>query len=282
MENGDKQETKTTSRVSGKFFARGEEQNGVTASFDTLASYLSTSTTFAKAVKCACWCCERRRGEKAKGTESACVFGLGTAKAKVLFAVDGLEVTVRGKRVDGAVEETVGEDDEGAENQEEVEGEESEREVEESEEEDAESKEEEEEEEESEEEQVEEANAGEGGAGEIYDEATPPPSSPSLLKRSLKSFDLDLQACAWQDCLGWTGALRYFTRTAIRHWFQTVAFRMFWDQRRGEREASLPFRIDKPSTSHHFMRYEWGGRSREGSDTVYAKEMEYEGRKDTS
>ena len=54
MENGDKQETKTTSRVSGKFFARGEEQNGVTASFDTLASYLSTSTTFAKAVKCAC------------------------------------------------------------------------------------------------------------------------------------------------------------------------------------------------------------------------------------
>ena len=142
-------------------------------------TFTALSTAFAKAVECGSAADavkdEERRQQKAQKARAylAILVGpsLGTAKAKVLFAVDGLEVTVWGERVDGVAEEAVGEDDEGVESQEEDKGEESE-------EEDAES-EGEEEEEESEEEQVEEANAEEGGAGEIYDEATPPPSSPS-------------------------------------------------------------------------------------------------------
>ncbi len=157
------------------------------ASFDTLASHLSTtftalSTAFAKAVGRgpAADAVKDEEGTQQKAQKAraylAILVGpsLGTAKAKVLFAVDGLEVALWGEREDGVVEEAVGENDEGVE---ENDGEESEGEGKESE--DGGDVESEGEEEESEEEQVEEVDADERGAGESDNEATPPPSSPS-------------------------------------------------------------------------------------------------------
>ncbi|KAF8351724.1 hypothetical protein F5887DRAFT_1277530 [Amanita rubescens] len=171
--NGDKQEM---NKKGGKVSRAVKNRTELLASFDTLASHLTTtftalSTAFAKAVDCGSVVDEgvedeegrrRQKAQKARAYLAILVGpSLGTAKAKVLFAVDGLEVTVWGEREDGAAEEAVGEDEEGVESQEEDEEEDAESEG--------------EEEGKSEEEQVEEVD----GAGESDDEATPPPSSPS-------------------------------------------------------------------------------------------------------
>ena len=131
------------------------------ASFDTLASHLSTtftalSTAFARAVNRLGGVKERGEGDQGGGRARAYLAilvgpSVGSAKAKVVFAVDGLEVKVWGER-EGDVEE--GGEEEGGE-------------VDEDEEEDEEG------EEEGEEEQDDEQD------DEGKDEATPPPLSPS-------------------------------------------------------------------------------------------------------
>ena len=134
------------------------------ASFDTLASHLSTtftalSTAFARAVNRLGGVKERGEGDQGGGTARAYLAilvgpSVGSAKAKVVFAVDGLEVKVWGEREGG--EEEGGEEEGGEvdEDEEEEEGEEEEG-------------------EEDEEEQDEEQD------DEGKDEATPPPLSPS-------------------------------------------------------------------------------------------------------
>lgn len=132
------------------------------ASFDTLGSHLNTtftalSTAFARAVNRVDGVKERGEGDQGGGRARAYLAilvgpSVGSAKAKVLFAVDGLEVKVWGER-EGDVEEEEG--DEEGEDEDEVE----EGVV--------------EQEDEDEEEQDEEQE------DEDEDEATPPPLSPS-------------------------------------------------------------------------------------------------------
>ena len=132
------------------------------ASFDTLASHLSTtftalSTAFARAVNRLGGVKERGEGDQGGGRARAYLAilvgpSVGSAKAKVVFAVDGLEVKVWGER-EGDVEEgdvEEGGEEEGGEVDEDEEGEE-----------------------ECEEEQDDEQD------DEDKDEATPPPLSPS-------------------------------------------------------------------------------------------------------
>ena len=98
------------------------------ASFDTLASHLSTtftalSTAFARAVNRLVK--ERGEGDQGGGRARAYLAilvgpSVGSAKAKVVFAVDGLEVKVWGEREGGEEDE---DEEEGEEEEEEQDGE---------------------------------------------------------------------------------------------------------------------------------------------------------------
>ena len=100
------------------------------ASFDTLASHLSTtftalSTAFARAVNRLGGVKERGEGDQGGGRARAYLAilvgpSVGSAKAKVVFAVDGLEVKVWGEREGGEEDE----DEEKGEEEGEEEGEE--------------------------------------------------------------------------------------------------------------------------------------------------------------
>ena len=142
----------------GKVSRAVKSRTELLASFDTLASHLSTtftalSTAFARAGNRVGGMKEGDRGNGRARSYLVILVGpsVGSAKAKVVFAVDGLEVKVWGER-EGDVEEG---GEEGEEEEEDEEGEE------------------EEDEDEDEEEQDEEQDE------EDKDEATPPPLSPS-------------------------------------------------------------------------------------------------------